>query len=307
MLTHALRRLLGALPTLFILVSLAFFMMRAAPGGPFDRERSLPPQIEAALRADYQLDQPLWRQYLHYLGGLARGDLGPSFQYQGYSVAELIGSGAPVSLRLGACAILVALIAGTALGCMAALRRNSPLDRGLMAGAMLGLSLPNYVMAPLLILLFAIGLGWLPAGGWSRHGIADAVLPVIALALPQVAVIARLTRSSMIEVLSQNFIRTARAKGLPQRLIVWRHALRPALLPVLSYLGPAAAGTVTGSVVIEQIFGIPGIGRYFVQAALNRDYTLVLGVVLFYGALIVLFNFLVDLLYGALDPRMRPA
>jgi oligopeptide transport system permease protein len=306
MLTHALRRLLGALPTLFILVSLTFFMMRAAPGGPFDRERNLPPQIEAAMQAEYHLDRPLWRQYLGYLGGLAHGDLGPSFQYQGYSVAELIGSGAPVSLRLGVAAIIVALLLGGALGCIAALRRGSALDRGLMAFAMLGLSLPNYVVAPLLVLLFAIVLGWLPAGGWSAHGIADAVLPVVALALPQVAVIARLMRGSMIEVLNQNFIRTARAKGLPLRLIVWRHALKPALLPVLSYLGPAAAGTVTGSVVIEQVFGIPGIGRYFVQAALNRDYTLVLGVVLFYGALIILFNFLVDLLYGALDPRMRP-
>jgi oligopeptide transport system permease protein len=307
MLTHALRRLLGALPTLFILVSLTFFMMRAAPGGPFDRERNLPPQIEAAMQAEYHLDRPLWRQYLGYLGGLAHGDLGPSFQYQGYSVAELIGSGAPVSLRLGVAAIIVALLLGGALGCIAALRRGSALDRGLMAFAMLGLSLPNYVVAPLLVLLFAIVLGWLPAGGWSAHGIADAVLPVVALALPQVAVIARLMRGSMIEVLNQNFIRTARAKGLPLRLIVWRHALKPALLPVLSYLGPAAAGTVTGSVVIEQVFGIPGIGRYFVQAALNRDYTLVLGVVLFYGALIILFNFLVDLLYGALDPRMRPS
>jgi oligopeptide transport system permease protein len=305
MLAHALRRLLGALPTLFVLVSLTFFMMRAAPGGPFDRERSLPPQIEAAMAAEYHLDQPLWRQYLRYLGGLGHGDLGPSFQYQGYSVAELIGSGAPVSLRLGVAAIMLALLLGTALGCAAALRRDSPLDRGLMAAAMLGLSLPNYVVAPLLILLFAIVLGWLPAGGWSAHGSADAVLPVVALALPQVAVIARLMRGSMIEVLNQNFIRTAHAKGLPLRLIVWRHALKPAALPVLSYLGPAAAGTVTGSVVIEQIFGIPGIGRYFVQAALNRDYTLVLGVVLFYGALIILFNFVVDLLYGALDPRVR--
>ena len=306
MISHALRRLLGALPTLFILVSLTFFMMRAAPGGPFDRERNLPPQIEAAMQAEYHLDRPLWRQYLGYLGGLAHGDLGPSFQYQGYRVAELIGSGAPVSLRLGSAAIMLALLLGGTLGCIAALRRDSALDRGLMALAMLGLSLPNYVVAPLLILLFAIGLGWLPAGGWSPHGLADAVLPVVALALPQVAVIARLMRGAMIEVLNQNFIRTARAKGLPLRRIVWHHALRPALLPVLSYLGPAAAGTVTGSVVIEQIFGIPGIGRYFVQAALNRDYTLVLGVVLFYGALIILFNFLVDLLYGALDPRMRP-
>ena len=305
MLTHALKRLLGAVPTLLLLITMAFFLMRAAPGGPFDRERALPPQIEAALQAEYHLDQPLWRQYLHYLGGLAHGDLGPSFQYTGFSVGELIASGAPVSFRLGACAMSLAVLLGGLLGCLAALRRNSVFDRSLMALAMLGLSVPNYVVAPLLILLFAIVLGWLPAGGWSAHGIGDAVLPVIALALPQIATIARLMRASMIETLGASFIRTARAKGLPMRLIVWRHALKPALLPVLSYLGPAAAGIVTGSVVIEQVFAIPGIGRYFVQAALNRDYTLVLGVVIFYGALIILFNFLVDLLYGMLDPRMR--
>ncbi len=305
MLNHALKRLLGAVPTLLLLITLAFFLMRAAPGGPFDRERALPPQIEAALQAEYRLDQPLWRQYLGYLGGLARGDLGPSFQYTGFSVSELIASSAPVSFRLGACAMILAVLLGGLLGCLAALRRNSVFDRALMALAMLGISVPNYVVAPLLILLFAIALGWLPAGGWSSQGIGDAVLPVIALALPQIATIARLMRASMIETLSANFIRTARAKGLPMRLIVWRHALKPAALPVLSYLGPAAAGIVTGSVVIEQVFGIPGIGRYFVQAALNRDYTLVLGVVIFYGALIILFNFLVDLLYGALDPRLR--
>ncbi|MBV8063015.1 MAG: ABC transporter permease subunit, partial [Nevskia sp.] len=279
----------------------------AAPGGPFDRERALPPQIEAALRAEYHLDQPLWRQYLGYLGGLAHGDLGPSFQYGGFSVAELIAAGAPVSLRLGACAMLLALLCGGALGCIAALRRNRLADRALMALAMLGISVPNYVVAPLLVLLFAIGLGWLPAGGWSAHGLADAVLPVLALALPQIATIARLMRASMIEVLGAPWIRTARAKGLPPHQIVLRHALKPALLPLLSYLGPAAAGVMTGSVVIEQVFGIPGIGRYFVQAALNRDYTLVLGVVIFYGALIILFNFVVDLLYGVLDPRVRPS
>ncbi|MDR3419176.1 MAG: oligopeptide ABC transporter permease OppB [Nevskia sp.] len=305
MLSYAFKRLLGAVPTLLLLVTLAFFLMRAAPGGPFDRERALPPQIEQTLRAEYHLDEPLVRQYLHYLGGLTRGDLGPSFQYQGFRVAELIGSGAPVSFRLGACAILLAVLLGGALGCAAALRRNSAADRMLMALAMFGISLPSYVVAPLLILLFAVTLNWLPAGGWSRHGVADAVLPVVTLALPQIAAVARLARASLIEVLGAPFIRTARAKGLPLRLIVWRHALKPAALPLLSYLGPAAAAIVTGSVVVEQVFGIPGIGRYFVQAALNRDYTLVLGVVLFYGALIILFNFIVDLLYGVLDPRVR--
>ena len=307
MLSLALRRLLGAVPTLLLLLTLAFFLMHAAPGGPFDAERSLPPQIEAALRAQYQLDQPLWRQYLHYLGGLLRGDLGPSFQYGGFSVAELIGSGAPVSFRLGAAALLLALLLGVVLGSAAALQRGGWLDRVLMTFALAGISVPAYVVAPLLVLLFAVTLHWLPAGGWSAGGVSDAVLPVISLALPQVAAIARLSRASMIEVLSAPYIRTARAKGLPLRLVVWRHALKPALLPVLSYLGPAAAGLVTGSVVIEQVFGIPGIGRYFVQGALNRDYTLVLGVVLFYGALIVLFNFLVDMLYGVLDPRVRSA
>jgi oligopeptide transport system permease protein len=305
MLKLTFKRLLAAAPTLWLLITLAFFLMRAAPGGPFDRERALPPQVEAALQAEYHLDQPLWRQYLHYLDALAHGDLGPSFQYSGFSVAELIAGGAPVSFKLGACAITLAVLLGGLLGCLAALRRNSVFDRALMTLAMLGISVPNYVVAPLLILLFAVTLGWLPAGGWSSRGIGEAVLPVIALALPQIAAIARLTRASMIETLGADFIRSARAKGLPPRLVVWRHALKPAALPVLSYLGPAAAGIVTGSVVIEQVFGIPGIGRYFVQAALNRDYTLVLGVVIFYGALIILFNFLVDLLYGVLDPRIR--
>jgi oligopeptide transport system permease protein len=306
MLSYAAKRLLGALPTLLLLVTLTFFLMHAAPGGPFDRERALPPQIETALMAEYHLDQPLWRQYLHYLGGLARGDLGPSFQYSGFSVAELIRAGAPVSLRLGGCAMLLAALLGGSLGIAAALHRGRALDRVVSSLAPLGLSVPNYVVAPLLVLVFAVGLHWLPAGGWSAHGIADAVLPVIALALPQVAAVARLSRASMLETLGAPYIRTARAKGLPMRQIVWRHALKPAALPVLSYLGPAAAGVVTGSVVIEQVFAIPGIGRYFVQAALNRDYTLVLGVVLFYGMLIVLFNFAVDLCYGVLDPRVRP-
>jgi oligopeptide transport system permease protein len=303
MLSLAGRRLLGAVPTLLVLVSLVFFLMRAAPGGPFDRERALPPQIEARLAAEYRLDQPLWRQYLHYLGRLAHGDLGPSFQYEGFTVRELIASGAPVSAALGGSALLLALLLGTALGCVAAARQGGALDRGLMLLAMLGLSVPSYVVAPLAILLFAVLLHWLPAGGWSPHGIADALLPVLTLALPQVAAIARLTRGALLEVLGSGFIRAARAHGLGPLRVLLGHALKPAALPVLSYLGPAAAGILTGSVVVEQAFGIPGIGRYFVQGALNRDYTLVLGVALLYGGLIVLFNLLVDLLYGWLDPR----
>jgi oligopeptide transport system permease protein len=304
---YAARRLLGAVPTLLVLVTLAFFLMHAAPGGPFDRERNLPPPIEARLAAEYRLDQPLWRQYLHYLDRLAHGDLGHSFQYEGYTVAGLIGSGAPVSAELGGCALAVALLLGGALGCAAALRHGSVLDRGLMLGSMLGLSVPSYVTAPLSILVFAVMLDWLPAGGWSRHGLADGVLPVLVLALPQIAAIARLARGSLLEQLGAGYVRAARAHGLSPARVVLFHALKPAALPVLSYLGPAAAGVLTGSVVVEQAFGIPGIGRYFVQGALNRDYTLVLGVVLLYGTLIVLFNLAVDLLYGWLDPRAAPA
>jgi oligopeptide transport system permease protein len=307
MIAFALRRLLSAVPTLFVLLSVAFFLMRVAPGGPFDGERTLPPQIEAALNAEYHLDESLWQQYGRYLGGLARGDLGPSFQYEGYRVDELIGAALPVSLRLGVCALLLALVVGGAIGIVAARRPGSLIDRGLMTIALLGVSIPNYVVAPLLVLLFAIGLGWLPAGGWRPGGVADMLLPVVALALPQIAYVARLLRGGLIEAMTAPFVRTARAKGLPERRIILRHALRPALLPVISHLGPAAAGLITGSVVVEQVFNIPGLGRYFVQAALNRDYTLVLGAVLLYGTLIVVFNFIVDLLYGVLDPRLRPA
>lgn len=305
MLRLALSRLFAAIPTLFLLIALAFFMMRAAPGGPFDGERVLPPEVLRQLEQAYHLDEPLWRQFTRYLGDMLRGDLGPSFQYSDFRVSELILQGLPVSASIGAGAMALALLLGCAAGVVGAIRHNGLGDHLVMGLAMTGISVPVFVVAPLLILLFAVTLGWLPAGGWKDGGWRDHVLPVIALALPQLAVIARLMRGSMIEVLHSNFIRTARAKGLPMRTVILRHALRPALLPVLSYLGPAAAGVITGSVVIEQIFGVPGIGRYFVQAALNRDYTLVMGVVVFYGALIILFNFVVDLLYGVLDPRMR--
>ncbi|MEK6806904.1 MAG: oligopeptide ABC transporter permease OppB [Pseudomonadota bacterium] len=303
MFTYALKRLITSVPTLLVLIALTFFMMRAAPGGPFDRERALPPEIERALQAAYHLDEPLWQQFARYLGGLLRGDLGPSFQYPGFSVSELIAQGAPVSLTLGLLALLFAVPLGSMLGILAALKQHRAADYAVTTLALGGMALPSFVLAPLLILAFAVNLGWLPAGGWSSLG--SIVLPVLALALPQIAYVARLMRGSMIEVLHQAYIRAARAKGLPERLVLLRHALPAALMPVLSYLGPAAAGVMTGSVVVEQIFGIPGIGRYFVQAALNRDYTLVLGVVIFYGALIVLFNFLVDLLYGLLDPRVQ--
>lgn len=307
MLRLAFSRLLAAIPTLFLLIALAFFMMRAAPGGPFDTERVLPPEVLIQLEKAYHLDEPLWRQFARYVGDMLRGDLGPSLQYSDFRVSELILQGLPVSMSIGACSMLLALVLGCAAGTLAAMRHNRASDHLIMSLAMTGISVPVFVVAPILILVFAVTLGWLPAGGWEDGSWRDRVLPVTALAMPQLAVIARLMRGSMIEVLHSNFIRTARAKGLPMRTVILRHALRPALLPVLSYLGPAAAGVITGSVVIEQIFGVPGIGRYFVQAALNRDYTLVMGVVVFYGTLIILFNFVVDALYGLLDPRMRAA
>lgn len=305
MLGYAVKRFLGAWPTLLVLVAVAFFLIRLAPGGPFDSERRLPPEVEANLRAAYHLDAPLYEQFGRYLANLARGDFGPSFQYKDYTVTELIATGFPVSLKLGGLAMLLAIVVGVAAGCIAALRRNTAADHLVMAASMTGISIPNFVMAPALILLFAVYLGWLPAGGLGDGSFAHLVLPVVALALPQIAYVSRLTRGSMIEVLNSDFIRTARAKGLPEHLVVLRHALPPALMPVVSYLGPATAAIITGSVVIEQVFGVPGLGRYFVQGALNRDYTLVMGVVVFYGALIILMNLLVDLAYAFLDPRVR--
>ena len=303
MLRYALFRLLSAIPTLFFVIVFAFFLIRAAPGGPFDAERRLPPAVEARLAERYHLDEPLPAQFTRYLGNLLRGDFGPSFRYQHSSVSDLIGQGLPVSFRLGLIALALALALGVSIGAIAALRQNRWLDHTLMAFAMTGISVPNFVVAPILVLIFAVTLRWLPAG--DLLGPAHYVLPVIALALPQIAYVARLTRGAMVEVLRSDFIRTARAQGLSNTAIVLKHALKPSLLPVVSYLGPAAAAILTGSVVIEQIFGLPGIGRFFVQGALNRDYTLVMGVVIFYGALIILFNFIVDMIYAALDPRVR--
>jgi oligopeptide transport system permease protein len=305
MLRYSLKRLLGAIPTLLILMTLAFFMMRAAPGGPFDTEKSLPPEIQANLDRKYHLDEPLIQQYGRYLLDIMRGDFGPSFQYKDYSVNELIATGFPVSLRLGLSAIAIALFIGVGLGTLAALRQNSGTDYTVMTLAMTGISIPNFVLAPILILIFAVYLGWLPAGGWNGGAFRNTILPIVGLALPQIAYISRLMRGSMIEVLRSNPIRTARAKGLPEHIVILRHALKPAMLPVVSFLGPATAAVITGSVVIEQIFGIPGLGRYFVQGALNRDYTLVMGVVVFYGILIIMFNFIVDLIYAMLDPKVR--
>jgi len=312
MMAYALRRLLGAIPTLFVIVTLAFFMMRFAPGGPFDSERRLPPEVERNVKAAYNLDKPLTQQFLIYLGKLAHGDLGPSYKNKDFTVAQLIGIGLPVSAQLGLSAMALALLLGTALGVSAALKQNHWQDYSVMGVAMLGITIPTFVTAPLLTLVFGIyGVSLfgheltLPVGGWNGGAWRNMILPVTVLALPQIAIVARLMRGSMIEVLRANYIRTARAKGLPVLRIVLNHALRAAALPLVSYLGPALAAILTGSLVVEQIFGLPGIGRYFVQGALNRDYTLVMGVVICYAALIIFLNFLADLAYSILDPRVR--
>jgi oligopeptide transport system permease protein len=305
MIGYALRRLLGAIPTLFVIVTLAFFMMRAAPGGPFDSQRKLTPEVERNIKAAYDLDKPLVQQYLIYLGKVVHGDLGPSYKNKDFTVVQLIATGLPVSARLGLCAMALALLLGTFLGVNAALKQNRWEDYSVMTVAMLGITIPTFVTAPILTLLLGIYAGWLPVGGWNGGALANMILPVTVLALPQTAVVARLMRGSMIEVLRTNYIRTARAKGLPTHRIVLGHALRAAALPLVSYLGPALAAVLTGSLVVEEIFGLPGIGRYFVQGALNRDYTLVLGVVICYAALIIVLNFLADIAYGILDPRVR--
>lgn len=305
MLSILLKRFLGAIPTLFVIITLTFLMMRLTPGGPFDTGRVVSPEVQANLMRAYHLDEPLLRQYLRYLGDLARGDFGPSFTSKDFSVTQLIRQGFPVSLQLGMSAMALALVVGLGLGTFGALHRNRPSDHAVIVFSMVGIIVPSFVMAPILTLVFGVTLHWLPAGGWGDgHQLAYKILPVIALALPRISSIARLSRSSMIEALEQPFIRTAYAKGLPRRLVLFRHAMRAAILPVVSYLGPATAGIITGSIVVEQVFSIPGIGRYFVDAALNRDYTLVAGVVVFYGCIIVLFNLIVDILYGVLDPRI---
>lgn len=297
------KRIAGSLPTLFIIITIAFFMIRLAPGGPFDSERPIPAEIAANLDRVYHLNDPLPVQYAHYLLNVLQGDLGPSFKYQDYSVSELIQQGFPISLQLGLLAILLSLLVGITLGGIAALKQNTLIDHMVMTFAMTGIAVPNFVIAPILALIFGVFLGWLPTGGWGSW--QQMILPIIALSLPQIATVARMTRASLIETLHTPYLRTAQAKGLPMRLLLFRHALKPTLLPILSWLGPATAAIITGSVVIEQIFALPGIGRYFVNGALNRDYTLVMGVIIFYGVLIIVMNLIVDLLYAYLDPRIR--
>jgi oligopeptide transport system permease protein len=305
MVRYFLKRLAGAIPTLLAIVTLSFFLMRAAPGGPFDREHALPPEIMANLQRAYGLDQPLWVQYGRYLRALAHGDFGPSFKYKDFTVTELIRQGFPVTLQIGCMALILALSVGIPMGTWAALHQSTAADYATMSLAVTGIAVPPFVVLPFLGLLFGIYLHWLPVAGWEPGSIRYLILPVIALTLPPLAVIARLTRGSMLEALHSNYLRTALAKGLPLRTVILRHALRPALMPVAGYLAPAVASIMTGSLVVESIAGLPGIGRYLVQGALNRDYTLVMGMVILYSALLILMGLLVDLLYAWLDPRVR--
>ncbi|MFV0292602.1 MAG: oligopeptide ABC transporter permease OppB [Paracoccus sp. (in: a-proteobacteria)] len=301
-----LRRLAVAVPTLLLLIIFSFLLMHAAPGGPFTQERALPPQVLANLEAKYGLDDPLWKQIADYVWGIiAHFDFGPSFIYPDRSVNEIIAAGFPITLTYGLLSFVIAVLAGVMLGSAAAIRQNTWLDYlavGISIGAQV---LPNFVMAPILVLIFTLWLGWLPGGGWNFSDPGFWIMPVIALATSYMASIARITRSSMLEVLSSNHIRTARAKGLPPRKVIMRHALKPALLPVISYLGPAFVSMITGSVVIDMYFSTGGIGKSFVDSALNRDYAVMMGVTILIGALTILFSLLVDILYAWIDPKIR--
>lgn len=302
---YVLRRLLEFIPVLFIIATLVFFLVRLAPGGPFDAERNITPEAMANIKAFYRLDQPLFVQYLDYMSKMLRGDLGPSFKKPSHSVNEWIALRFPVSLELGIYALLIALAIGLAAGIIASLKPNSFADYVPMSMAMIGICMPNFVLGPLLVLVFGLWLGWLPVAGWDSP--IDKVLPALTMGATYAAYIARLTRGGMLEILAQDFIRTARAKGLSETRVIFRHALRGGLQPVVSFIGPAAAGMLSGSFVIETIFQIPGLGKEFVQSAFNRDYTMILGTVLFYAGLILLFNLVVDVILAWLDPRLRNA
>ncbi|MCP5328816.1 MAG: ABC transporter permease subunit [Steroidobacteraceae bacterium] len=298
-------RIAVLLPTLLIIVTLSFFLMRVAPGGPFDADAQLEPEILENLRAVYDLDKPVIEQFGLYLQRLARGDLGPSITYKDYDVSELIAVGLPVSLQLGLMALLLATLIGLPLGIIAAANQNRGLDHLISTLAMAGIAVPSLITAPLLTLVFGVMLKLLPVAGWGDGAWENKILPLTALVLPQLAVIARLSRGSFLDVRRQNFIRAARARGLPEWRVVLFHALPPTLVPLVSYLAPAVAGVMTGSIVIEQIFGLPGVGRYFIQGALSRDYPLVMGVVIVYATAVLTMNLLADLAYAALDPRIR--
>jgi oligopeptide transport system permease protein len=297
-------RLLQAIPVLLIVVTVTFFLVRFAPGGPFDAEKKVMPEVQQALEAQYRMDQPLISQYLNYLNDLFHGDLGPSFKYPGRSVNELIVAGFPATAELGFYALLIAMTVGMTAGIIAALRPNTLSDYLPMSAAMIGICMPSLLLGPLLVLVFGIKLEWLPVSGWGEVP-GDKILPSVTLGIVYAAYIARLTRGGMLEVLSQDYIRTARAKGLPERVVILKHALRGGIIPVVSFLGPAFAGLLSGSFVVETVFQIPGLGRFFVQAAFNRDYTMILGTTIFFAVLIIVFNLLSDVLAAWLNPRLR--
>ncbi|MFZ9336408.1 MAG: oligopeptide ABC transporter permease OppB [Burkholderiaceae bacterium] len=303
--SFALRRALATLPTLLAVITVCYLLLHATPGGPFDGERVVSEAVLANLQAKYHLDKPLWQQYLLYLQALLQGDLGASFRYADWSVNELVAKALPVSLAVGATAMLLSLLLGVAAGILAALRQNTSVDHALMVLASAGHTLPSFVVGPLLVLVFAIGLRWFPAGGWSDFDPRYMVLPVVLLVLINMATIARVMRGSLIEVLHSPYIRTAHAKGLPLRLVVMRHALKPALLPVVSLMGPLCISSITSALVTETVFSLPGLGRLIVNGAANRDYTLVLGLVVLITVIAVLLNLLVDLVYAWLDPKIR--
>ena len=305
MLLYVLRRLLTAIPTLFVIVTLAFFLIRVAPGGPFNQERGLSPEIKANLEAQFGLDDPIWLQYFNYLKNLLHGNFGPSYNLPDFTVGELFAQGLPISVQLGASALILALLVGSTLGVVAALNQNRISDYVVIATATAGSTIPTFVIAPVIQLLFGLTWNLLPIGGWNDGAFLNKIGPVLTLALPQIAIVARLMRGSMIESLRGHHIRTARALGLSDWSVVVKHALRGAVLPIVSYAGPAAAALLTGSIIVETIFAIPGVGRYFVEAALNRDYTLVMGTVVVIAIFTILFNLIVDILYAVVDPRVR--
>ena len=303
--SYTLRRILATLPTVLAVVTICYFMLHATPGGPFDTERKVSAAVLANLQAKYHLDLPMWQQYLYYLKGLVQGDLGASFRYADWSVNDLVANALPVSLTIGGVSMLVSIIVGVFLGIVAALKQNSHIDHFVMLIGNIGSAFPSFVLGPVLVLVFALWLPWLPAGGWNEFEIKYMVMPIALLTFINVSTIGRVMRGSLIEVLSSNFIRTARAKGLPLRTVVLRHAIRPALLPVVSVLGPLAISNITAAVVTETVFQLPGLGRLIVNGASNRDYTLVLGLVVLVTVVAVLLNLLVDLAYAALDPKIR--
>jgi oligopeptide transport system permease protein len=300
------RRALSIIPTVFVIITLGFFIIRAAPGGPFSREKAVPPGVLANLMAKYHMDEPLAKQYLRYLGDVLRGDLGPSFKNKDYTVNELIAMSLPVSIVLGLVALAIAVFLGVTAGIVSAIKQNSAVDYTFMSVAVTGISVPTFVIGPVLMLIFAVTLKWLPTSGWidGRNGLKTLIMPAITLSLAQFAYIARLTRASMLETLRSDYIRTARAKGLSMPVIIFKHALKGACLPVVSYLGPAMAGLITGSVVVEKIFAVPGLGIHFIRAATNRDYTMIMGDVIVYSLILIALNFIVDIIYGFLDPRI---